>query len=97
MKAPKITADTPIGADVDLEVEDVRTTTGRRLTASVVEEFVETAEDARDGSLLASRANDEDAKRFAAANNGEGPDIVEETDNDSLDAIIAARRSAAAG
>ena len=38
---PKITVDTPIGADVDLEAEDVRTSTGRRLTDTVVDELVE--------------------------------------------------------
>ena len=40
---PKITVDTPIGADVDLEAEDVRTSTGRRLTDTVVDELVEAA------------------------------------------------------
>ena len=44
---PKITVDTPIGADVDLEAEDVRTSTGRRLTDTVVDELVEAATEAR--------------------------------------------------
>lgn len=39
--------------------------------------------------------NDEDANRFEHANNGEGPDILAEIDDDSFDAIIAARRAAA--
>lgn len=45
--APKITLDTPIGPDADLETEDVRTSTERRLTDEVVEEFVEAAAEAR--------------------------------------------------
>ncbi len=46
-EAPKITLDTPIGADVDLEAQDVRTNSGRRLTEAVVDEFVQAAAEVR--------------------------------------------------
>jgi len=46
-EAPKVTLDTPIGSDVDLDTEDVRTSTGRRLTDEVVGEFVEAVAEAR--------------------------------------------------
>jgi len=38
---PKITTDTPIGRDVDLEREDVRLKDGTRLTENVAAEIVE--------------------------------------------------------
>ncbi|MGJ3507765.1 ribbon-helix-helix protein, CopG family [Enemella sp. A6] len=40
---PKITPDTPIRSDVDLEVEDVRLPSGRRVTDDVVADLIETA------------------------------------------------------
>lgn len=52
-EAPKVTLDTPLGPDVDLERDDVRTTTGRRLTEEVVEEFVTEARSAGRPSLTA--------------------------------------------
>lgn len=40
-RTPTITAETPIGPDVDLEREDVRLADGTRLTPQVVETIVE--------------------------------------------------------
>ncbi len=40
-KAPNITTDTPIGADVDLEMEDVRLADGTRLTDEVAAQIAE--------------------------------------------------------
>lgn len=39
--APRITTDTPIGPDVDLEREDVRLADGTRLTPQVADQLVE--------------------------------------------------------
>lgn len=39
--APRITCDTPIGPDVDLEKEDVRLADGTRLTQEVADQIVE--------------------------------------------------------
>ena len=39
--APRVSADTPIGTDVDLEREDVRLADGTRLTSAVAESIVE--------------------------------------------------------
>ena len=39
--APRVTTETPIGADIDLEREYVRLPSGRRLTSKVSEEIVE--------------------------------------------------------
>lgn len=39
--APKVTTKTPIGRDVDLDREDVRLRSGRRLTSKVAEEIAE--------------------------------------------------------
>jgi hypothetical protein len=41
--APKVTLDTPMGPDVDLEKEVVRDTRGRRVTNAYVERLVEAA------------------------------------------------------
>jgi predicted HicB family RNase H-like nuclease len=38
---PRITVDTPIGPDVDLDQEDVRLADGTRLTEAVAEQIVE--------------------------------------------------------
>jgi predicted HicB family RNase H-like nuclease len=38
---PRVTTKTPIGPDVDLDREDVRLRSGRRLTSKVAEEIVE--------------------------------------------------------
>jgi hypothetical protein len=38
---PKVTASSPIGADVDLDDEDVRLNDGTRLTANIAAEIVE--------------------------------------------------------
>jgi len=38
---PRVTLDTPIGPDVDLEVDDVRLADGTRLTNELAEEFIE--------------------------------------------------------
>ena len=38
---PKVTASSPIGADVDLDNEDVRLNDGTRLTANIAAEIVE--------------------------------------------------------
>lgn len=40
-RRPRIDTGTPIGPDVDLDHEDVRLESGRRLTAEVAEEIVE--------------------------------------------------------
>lgn len=40
-KAPKITTDTPIGADVDLARDDVRLPDGTRLTNDVAEKIID--------------------------------------------------------
>ena len=42
-KAPRITAGTPVGPDVDLDKEDVRLADGTRLTQEVADEIVEEA------------------------------------------------------
>ena len=42
-KPPKISQQTAIGSDVNLEQEDIRLPSGRRLTDEAVEEFVEAA------------------------------------------------------
>jgi hypothetical protein len=39
--APRVSADTPIGTDVDLEREDIRLADGTRLTPAVAESIVE--------------------------------------------------------
>ena len=39
--APRVTVETVIGPDVDLDREDVRLRSGKRLTAKVAEEIVE--------------------------------------------------------
>jgi hypothetical protein len=41
--APQVSADTPIGPDVDLEREDLRLADGTRLTPAVAESVVEEA------------------------------------------------------
>jgi hypothetical protein len=38
---PRVTLDTPIGPDVDLDAEDIRLADGTRLTPEVAEEIVE--------------------------------------------------------
>lgn len=40
---PRVTLDTPLGADVDLDAEEVRTQTGHRLTEQDVAELVDDA------------------------------------------------------
>lgn len=42
-KPPKVTTDTPIGPDVDLEREDIRLADGTRLTDEVAAEIAENA------------------------------------------------------
>lgn len=42
-KLPKVTTDTPIGPDVDLEREDIRLADGTRLTDEVAAEIAENA------------------------------------------------------
>lgn len=42
-KPPKVTAETPIGPDVDLEREDIRLADGTRLTNEVVAQITEGA------------------------------------------------------
>ena len=40
-RAPRVTTETPLGPDVDLEREDVRLHSGKRLTSKMAEEIVE--------------------------------------------------------
>src|SRR3954452_14220601 len=42
-KPPRVTVETPIGPDVDLDQEDARLADGTRLTAQAAEEIVERA------------------------------------------------------
>jgi len=54
--APKVTLDTPIGPDVDLEKEVVRDKRGRRVTNAYVESLVEAARKPGRPSLAKGRS-----------------------------------------
>lgn len=53
---PRISVDTPIGTDVDLDREDIRLTDGTRLTAEVAGEIIDQARRAAGRPSLSGRA-----------------------------------------